>query len=902
VNFALRIYRRLAEAFPHEFKMIYGTDVIQLGEDVVEEIAKEHGVAGLIRLIADIAVRVPIEYLSEMRRDMGYAIRALIKSPGFALVGIISLGLGMGVTTSVFSTLRSMMFRDLPVPNPDELVISATPVSYYYVDQFREQHSLLAGAAAFQNGVPFNVGFEGAANAKPERIFGHLVSPEYFSVLGIGAQRGRVISAGVDKPGDAPVVVISDRFWRTRLNSASDAVGRTLRLNGQTATIVGITPKDFNGAMPMVPAELFVPTTVPAALAPELADDVLHKRDAKVFMSLMRMAPGVAQESVEAGLDTITRHLDDETVSGAGNAASGNPSKNDKTRRVTLLPGGTVIPVPRTMRPVLLGFYAVLIGLILVIACMNLANMLLARGAARRKELAIRLAVGASRFRLVRQMMSEGVLLAFLGGAAGLALASWISRLSSQMKLPLAVPVELDYSLDWTALLFTFALAIVCGIGFSLAPALQATNQDVAPTLKEGAGVQLRSYRLFGMRNLLVLGQITGSLMLLLISGFLVLGFIRTGSAETAFDPNKMYLLSIDPVRDGYSAERAQALFEKLPERLRQVSAVRNVALAEQPPFSLVGGSASLTMKLDTSGPSNTLKSVAKDRIGAGYFAALSEPPVQGREFDERDQRMDTQTSVAKGVALPTMLNESAAHGLFGNADPVGQRITEDAQAYEVIGVVHDLKSGFVTGQSSAVMYLPLTRRDFARPPAGGMTIMVRSDAGADALGGIRHEIASIDPNLAVFNIRTLGEYLDMSKSYMRIAMNMYSGIGLFGLVLAAIGLAGVTAYAVARRRKEIGIRMALGSSKGKVLRLVLREGIVLVAAGTVLGFLGAIAMSKGLSALTSIFGDAFKVGTNDPRLLIGAPLLLAGLAMLACYIPARRSAKIDPLKALREE
>ncbi len=904
MNFALRIYRRLAEAFPHEFKLVYGMDVIQLGEDVVEEIAKEHGVAGLIRLIADIAVRVPIEYLSEMRRDMAYAIRALIKSPGFALVGIISLGLGMGVTTSVFSTLRSMIFRDLPgVPNPDELVISANPVSNYYVEQFREQRGLLAGVAAFQNGVPFNVGFEDSASAKPERIFGHLVSPEYFSVLGVGAQRGRVLSAGVDKPGDAPVVVISDRFWRNRLNSAPDAVGRTLRLNGQTATIVGITPKDFNGAMPMVPAELFVPTTVPSALAPELADDVLHKRDAKVFVPLMRMAPGMASESVEVGLDTITRHLDDETVSAAGNAASSsNASKTDKTRRVTLLPGGTTIPVPRAMRPVLLGFYAVLIGLILTIACMNLANMLLARGAARRKELAIRLAVGASRFRLVRQMMSEGILMAFLGGAAGLALASWISHLSSQMKLPLSVPIELDYSLDWTALLFTFALAIVCGVGFSLAPALQATNQDVAPTLKEGAGVQLRSYRLFGMRNLLVLGQITGSLMLLLISGFLVLGFIRTGSAQTAFDPNKMYLLSMDPVRDGYSAEKAQALFEKLPERLKQLGAVRNVALAQQPPFSILGGSASLTMTPDSSGSSNTLKSVARDKIGAGYFAALSEPPIQGREFDERDQRVDTRAGGGKGVALPVLLNESAAHGLFGNADPVGQRITEDAQSYEVVGLVRDLKSGFITGQSSAVMYLPLTRRDFAQPPAGGMTIMVRSDAGVDALSGIRHEIASIDPNLAVFNVRTLGEYLDMSKAYMRIAMNMYGGIGVFGLVLAAIGLAGVTAYAVARRRKEIGIRMALGSSKGQVLLLVLREGIVLVAAGTVLGFLGAIATSKGLSALTSIFGDAFQVGTNDPRLLIGAPLLLAGLAMLACYIPARRSAKIDPLKALREE
>jgi ABC-type antimicrobial peptide transport system permease subunit len=266
-------------------------------------------------------------------------------------------------------------------------------------------------------------------------------------------------------------------------------------------------------------------------------------------------------------------------------------------------------------------------------------------------------------------------------------------------------------------------------------------------------------------------------------------------------------------------------------------------------------------------------------------------------------------TSVSPpSVAVPIILNQSAARGLFGNENPLGRRVTEDARAYEVIGVVHDLKSGMPSGESAAVLYLPLTRRDFASPPPGGMTIMVRGNVSAggssaiDAMAGIRREIAAIDPNLAVFDVRTLGEYLDISKTYTRIATTMYGGIGVFGLVLAAIGLAGVTAYSVARRRKEIGIRMALGSSKGQVLRLVLREGIVLVAVGTVLGFLGAVGMARALSALTDIFVEAFQSGTNDPRLLIGAPVLLAGLAMLACYLPARRSSKIDPLTALREE
>jgi ABC-type antimicrobial peptide transport system permease subunit len=372
------------------------------------------------------------------------------------------------------------------------------------------------------------------------------------------------------------------------------------------------------------------------------------------------------------------------------------------------------------------------------------------------------------------------------------------------------------------------------------------------------------------------------------------MGFSKANNIQTKFDTNTMYLLSIDPVRDGYSPEKAQALFEKLPERLRSIGSVRSVALASEPPFSIATAGVQLS-SASLPGASHVLKSVVKHTVGAGYFTALGEPMLAGRQFAERDRETAS--------PLPVVLDESAARGLFGDGSALGQRVTEDKRSYEIVGVVRDLKSGIPdeTGRSGSV-YLPLTRSDFASPPAGGITIMVRSDAGVDALGAIRREIASIDPNLAVFDVRTLAEYLDLCRSYMRLALDTYSGIGVFGLVLAAIGLAGVTAYAVARRRKEIGIRIALGARRGQVLRLVLREGAALVTVGTALGFLGAMAMVKVLSALTSIFVDSFQVSTDDPRLIIGAPLLLAALAMVACYIPARRSARIDPLKALREE
>ena len=898
MNFAWRIYRRLAQAFPHEFKLAYGAEVTQLGEDVVEEIAKREGVAGLIRLIADIAIRVPLEYLSEMRGDIRYGLRALIKSPGFALVGIISMALGIGLTTNVYSSKWQMLFRDLPAAaNAKHLVMmfqefgddDLSPVSYYYIEQYREQKSLFTGVAAFQSGIPFNTTFQGDLDAKPERVFGQLVSADYFSVLGVQAQRGRVLSPELDKAGDAPAVVISDRFWRTRLNSSPNALGQTLRLNGQLATIVGITPKDFNGALGVNPAELFVPITAPAALAPELANDVLHQRNAKEFLAILCLAPGVTIESAEAGLDAITRNLDEQDASSL--------VRTDKGRRVTLLRAGTNIPIPPKVKPALIGFLVALMGLIISLACMNLANMLMARGANRRKELAIRLSVGASRFRLVRQMISEGILLSLLGGVAGFALAYGLSVLNSHFTEPTTVPLESTFNLDWRAAAFAFGLALVCGVGFSLVPALQATKADLTPALKEGSALQLPGYRRFSLRNLLMVTQVAASLMLLLMTGFLVIGISKGISIQTKFDPRTMYLFSLDPVRDGYAPGKAQALFEKLPERLKATAPVRSIAFAAQPPFSSEVEPTQVSAQ-DSPGSSQVEQPVAEETVGAGYFATLSEPMLAGREFEERDQR--GQPDGSKTASLPAVLNESAERKLFGNQNAIGKRVHDSKQSYEVVGVIRDFKD--IEGFSQSILYLPLTPRDFARPPAGGITIMVRSDAGADALSGIRSEIALIDPNLNIFNVQTFNAYLDRSRSALRFSIQTYGGIGVFGLLLAAIGLAGVTAYSVAQRRKEIAIRMALGSSRSQVLRLVLREGAALVGVGTVLGFLGAIAMAKILSSLANMFVDALRVGTNDPRLLLGAPLLLATVAMLACYVPARRSAQIDPLKALREE
>lgn len=894
MNFALRIYRRLARAFPHEFKLAYGEEVLDAGQDAIEHIARRHGTLGLVRLLADIAFRVPIEYAAEMRRDVRYAARALYKSPGFALVGILSMGLSFGITTNVYTSKWQTLFRRLPAANADQLFMPEKLVSYSYIEQFREERNVFSGVVALENGVPFNVTFQGDFGGKPQRVLGQLVSPDYFSVLGVQPQFGRMLSPALDRPGTESAVVVSDRFWRNRLNSSTAAIGQTLRLNGYLTTIVGIAPEHFNGAIPDIenPPELFVPITVPSALAPELANDALHQRSAKDFLAVLCLERGVTPENAAVALDTIMRHLDEQDASIPLSAASAT--------RTVLYPLDTELPIPKKLRRMIIGFFIVLMGLIVTIACMNLANMLLARGANRRKEFAVRLSIGASRFRLIRQMITEGVLLAVLGAVAGYPLAVWLSALYSRSRLTAAASAPIGFVFSWRAAIFVFGLAIVCGIAFSIAPALRATKSDLAVTLKEGSALQLPGYRRIGLRNILMVAQVAASLMLLLITGFLVVGVKQQSRIQTKFDPGKMYLFSADPAREGYSLQRTKAFLEGLPRRLLSVPEVQSVALAAQPPFAVEDEDSAVPVRAeirgDASKPASRVQiSAIEESIGANYFATLSELLVAGREFDERDQRAASENA----SPVPVILNESASRGFFGNESSIGRHIQDDKRSYEVIGVVRNLHTGL--GASRSIMYLPLTARDFARPPADGITVMVRASSSGDALTGIRQEVAAKDPEVGLFNVRTLAEYLDHSRAAERFSIDTYAGIGLFGLILAAIGLSGITAYTVSQRSKEIGIRMALGARTGQVLREVLRESTALVLVGTVVGLAGGYALAKSLAALIDVFAKAFQVGAGDLRLVLCAPLLLGAVALLACFVPARRATKIDPLKALRQ-
>ena len=868
IRFCLAVYRRLARAFPHEFQIVYGAEVIQLSEDAIEEIAKTHGVLGLVRLVADLAWRVPVEYISEIRQDLIYATRMLVKSPGVAVAAVLSLGLGIGVPAVGFSEINALLLRDMPgAKDPKRLLTTEHATSYVHFERYRDHRELFSGVTAYVGSLPFR--FE------HERVFGHLVSPEYFDVIGF------------HMPADG--VVISERFWRERLNSAPDAVGRSVRLNGHLVTISGVAPKDFLGATPVTPADLFVPMSMQADLVPELGENALRRSDLKVFTVLMRLQPGATAQSANAAADTIARQLDGEGF---------EADRNKKGQMVRLLPGGGAMPRPPELLPIIFGFMGTLMSLILGISCTNLANMLLARAAARRKEIAIRLAVGASRFRLIRQLLTESVLLALGGGVAGFLFAWWLTSAATAMyhKFPTPMPVDLDVRPDWTVLAFTFALAVIAGVGFGLAPALAATKMDFGPALKEGASTQLRGYRRFGLRNLLMVYQVSGSLMLLIITGFIVLGFSDVSKANARFDPANLYLLSIDPVRDGYSPNQTASLFEKLRERLQGAPAVESAAFTDVAPGNLFAmGTTVFTVPAAGGEPAKVVKSVKKDIAGANFFRTLRVKVAAGREFSARDEE-DT-----SGAAQPAILSEVAAAAMFGSADPIGRRIVNEKESFEVVGVVPSIQGESMGVKPPPAVFVPLTKRAYTRPPSGGMTLMVRASApGGDAINEIRHQIAAMDPNLSVFNVRTMNEFLDEGNTIMRWTSIVYGGFGIFGLILASVGLAGVTAYAVAQRRKGIGIRMALGARPGQVLRLVMKEGATLVIIGSVLGFLGAWAIARVLSALSPEMAEA--LSSKQPLLMIGAPILLAGLAMLACYFPARRSTGIDPVTALRQE
>jgi len=845
------------------------------------------------------AATQPARYLSDIGQDIRYGLRTLRQAPGFTVVALLSLALGIGVATSAFSELNGFVLRDVPaVANPGGLVTLQAPVSYPDYLRYRNRTDLFSATLAYAAPVPLGVSLGG----RTERTWGHLVSPGYFSTLGVTPMMGRA------SDGPSPTVVVSYRFWQNHLGSDPSVIGKPLHINGQPCTVTGVGPPDFQGASPMVyGADLWLPVSV-ESLAPELAGHVLERHDAAIFHVGGRLQPGVSAARAESALDAEARQLEVEYA---------DTDRDQKGRRVTLLPGGKLMPVRKQDLPLLTTFFTVLGGMILLIASSNVANMMLARSADRRREIAVRLALGAGRWRLMRQLLTESMLVAVASGVFGFLMATVLMHLASQENFHWSMPIALRLEPDARVLLFTLGLTAFTGLAFGFLPAWRATRTDLTPALKEGGNVQLRRFRRLSLRNTLMLSQVAGSLALLLITGFLVIGHRRIAGKEVGFDARRLYLLSLDPLRDGYSPARATDFFEKLLDRVKLLPSVTSASLADAVPMEMIGRPGARFWVPRGQGDKAAF-SGRRFFVNRDYFNTMGIQIVHGRPFRKEDE--------ANG-AHSAIVSEKLVQDCWTGQDPLGRRIEmgeEDlprfvlagadpgrsptisarSEVFEVVGVAKNVRDGLnlAAKDSPALIYLPLRPEEFARPARNGLTLIVRATPGVDALGALRREISAMDPNLTPFHGRSMIDQIDDLMFPVRVALYTYGCIGIFGLILASVGLAGVTAYSVTQRRREIGIRVALGAQRGDVLGLVLKEGAVLVMAGTAFGLAAAWAAIRLMSSAMASIAQTAGTSTSDPWLLVGAPTLLAILAMVACYVPARKSMEVDPAVTLRAE
>jgi len=751
--------------------------------------------------------------------------------------------------------------------------------------------------------VPFGVSLGGHT----ERTWGHLVTSSYFPMLGVQPALGRVLNAADDQPGRAPVVVVSYRLWQNHLGSDPAAIGKPLTINGQPCTVIGVAPEDFQGASPMLfVADIWLPLSVGSAVAPELADNVLDRRDLAVFQVAARLRPGVSGARAQAALDAMKRQIDEEFS---------DPNRDVPGRRIGLAPGGKLLPMEKKDQQVFTGFFTVLGGLVLVIAIANVANMMLARAADRRKEIAMRLALGAGRARLVRQLLTESLLIAAGAGLLGFTLAAWLMHAASTgdlMHYPM--PITMNLTPDWRVLLFTLALTACTGLAFGLVPALQATRPDLTRALKEGGNLRVRRFRRLSMRNLLMAAQMAVSLANLLITGFLVVGHRRIANGEVGFDPRNLYLVSLDPVRDGYSPARTAEFFPKLLDRTRALPSVAVATLADSTPMSMIG-KPFVPYTVEGSDGAKELHGARSFLVERSYLDTLGVPIVLGRGFRKEDE--------AEG-STAVVVSEKLVEVCWKGRDPLGRRIEMGAvdlpsfaggagprkrlagkpRVFEVVGVARNVRDSLnaTPAQNPATIYRPLQPSDYAHPPLQGWTLMVRARPGVDVLTQVRREMSAIDDRIQPFNARSMPQQIDDTLFPVNVALWVYGCIGICGLILASVGLAGVTAYSVTQRRREIGIRVALGAQRPDVLGLVMKEGAILILTG---GALGLAVGSGGLHLLAATLSSiAQTAGTSmsDPALLVGPPLLLGAVALVACYLPARRSLRIDPAVSLREE
>jgi predicted permease len=817
-------------------------------------------------------------------QDLRYALRVLIKSPAYALTAIFSLALGIGANTAIFSLIDSIMLRSLPVHNPGELVSIGDPsaighvhggdagdvtiFSYPFYKRFREQSNVFAGVYATGRSERLNL--EGSA----ERPLARFVSDNYFSVLQVSPLMGRTFTKE-----EGPVVVISYAYWERHFQRASDVIGSKLQINGAPFTIIGVTPREFFGDVVGYQSDIWLPIEAQPQANP--GRNYLNEPKTQWLQLMGRLAPGVSLAQATTVTNTVGLGILKEQL-----PSDPSPDERNALARERIRVEGAAGGFSRIRRsfskPLLM--LMTLVGLVLLICCTNVANLQLARAAGRGREMGLRLAIGASRRRLLRQLMTESIALAAAGAVAGLFVAMWVGHLllglvARDDRLPL------DFHLSGTTLLFTVALSLAASLLFGLAPALFATRSGVASNLKESkSGRSHNGAQRF--EKSLVVFQIVLSWVLLFGSGLFIRTLQNLENSDVGYRRDQLIVVELDPVASGYHDDRLIQLGRSLREKLGSTPGIQRVTISENGLFSGTESTSGLLVEGFTP-RSDAEKESHSDRVGPGYFETLGTPILKGRGIEERD--MDG--------APVAVINESMAHFYFPNADPVGRRISVDdgKDWMGIVGVVRDAKQNSLREPAARRFYsqFALSKRD----PIGSLRLELQAEgATAQVEEMIRRQIRSVDPNLQIESISAAKALIDDELLQERLIAKLSGSFSLLALVLASIGMYGVMSYLTQRRTTEMGIRMALGASRSSVVGMILKETLLVTCTGLAVGVIAAAFLGKLVS------GSLYGVAAFDPLTAGLASVTILAAALLAGWLPARRASRVDPMVALRTE
>jgi predicted permease len=871
---------------------------IEQGEDSAEAEANARREFGNVPLVKEVTRDMwGWRWLETFLQDIRYGLRQLRRNPGFTVVVILTLALGIGANTAIFTMIDAVLLKSLPVKNPGELVLlDSNPstgtdngdpyigrwpmVSYDAYRYFVLHNQSFQGLAAFRSGMDsLRVIWPGSdASGQAGRAVGHLVSGNYFGVMGVGAQVGRVLEAADDAPNARPAAVISYAYWRQRLHSDPTAVGRAVDLNGTPFTIVGVTPPEFFGERVGQPADFWLPL----AFQPEIMQrkSWLARKDEYWLNFIGRLKPGVARAQAQAVLDVQLRQF---LVGEIGAKPSDRDRRAIETAYVQLDSGRTGISYLRHLYSEPLRILMGIVALVLLVACANVANLLLSRSAARQREIAMRLAVGASRVRLVRQMLTESVLLGTFGGAAGLLFAYWgVHLLSTLVSRNLVLKVTTNPAV----LAFTLAVSVSTGLACGLISALRVSRTELNEAMRGashgGRGLQSR------LSRALVVVQVAFSLVLLAGAGLLVRTLINLESQRLGFNDDNVLLVQTDPRLEALKLSELDGLYRRLLDRLNALPGVRSASIAYYSPMS--GHRSSTDLKVEGYTPhSGEVMVVNENQVAPNFFATLGIAVKMGRAIGPQD------TASSPRVVV---VNQAFADRYFHGQNPVGRHIwvgsrTPTTPPQEVIGLVADSRNHEPGESPEPFAYLPLSQDpEFF---AGNIQVRTAGDP-SRAAAEVRQAIRSVDNALPIISVETLREQVRGRLNQQRLVARLSVLFSLLGLVLAAVGIYGVIAYWVTQRTREIGVRMALGARKQDVLRLAVRRGLTVTLAGLGLGLLASVALTR------LIVGSLYGVNPTDPLTFAAVSLILTAVALLACYIPARRAAKVDPMVALRYE